>query len=132
MPSGRARKPRAADVSSPPGDDNRPADNGPTADDAAPDSDAAPEIDDSQDDDAREPTRKHGLPDVTALLATAVTGIGGAERPGQVTMAEAVQRAIETGEHLRSDLARRLHRARTTPAPRVAFADSPGSDSGRK
>jgi ATP-dependent DNA helicase DinG len=100
VPSGRARKPRAADVSSPPGDDNRPDDNGLTADDAAPDSDAAPEIDDSQDDDAREPTRKHGLPDVTALLATAVTGIGGAERPGQVTMAEAVQRAIETGEHL--------------------------------
>ena len=30
----------------------------------------------------------------------AVSGIGGAERPGQVTMAEAVRQAIETGEHL--------------------------------
>jgi ATP-dependent DNA helicase DinG len=40
------------------------------------------------------------VPGVTELLATAVSGIGGAERPGQVTMAEAVQRAIETGEHL--------------------------------
>jgi ATP-dependent DNA helicase DinG len=29
-----------------------------------------------------------------------VTGIGGAERPGQVAMTRAVQRAIETGEHL--------------------------------
>jgi ATP-dependent DNA helicase DinG len=40
------------------------------------------------------------VPDVRELLAAAVSGIGGAERPGQVTMAEAVQRAIETGEHL--------------------------------
>jgi ATP-dependent DNA helicase DinG len=41
-----------------------------------------------------------GTPGVAALLAAAVTGIGGAERPGQVAMAEAVHRAIETGEHL--------------------------------
>jgi ATP-dependent DNA helicase DinG len=40
------------------------------------------------------------VPDVAELLATAVSGIGGAERPGQVTMAQAVQHAIETGEHL--------------------------------
>jgi ATP-dependent DNA helicase DinG len=40
------------------------------------------------------------VPDVTKLLAAAVSGIGGAERPGQVIMAEAVGRAIETGEHL--------------------------------
>ena len=39
-------------------------------------------------------------PDVAELLAAAVSGIGGAERPGQVQMAEAVQQAIETGEHL--------------------------------
>ena len=38
--------------------------------------------------------------DVAGLLAAAVAGIGGAERPGQVTMAKAVQRAIDTGEHL--------------------------------
>jgi ATP-dependent DNA helicase DinG len=37
---------------------------------------------------------------VTELLAAAVAGIGGAERSGQVAMAEAVQHAIETGEHL--------------------------------
>jgi ATP-dependent DNA helicase DinG len=37
---------------------------------------------------------------VAGLLAAAVAGIGGAERPGQVTMAQAVQNSIETGEHL--------------------------------
>ena len=37
---------------------------------------------------------------MTEMLAAAVAGIGGAERPGQVAMAEAVQHAIETGEHL--------------------------------
>jgi ATP-dependent DNA helicase DinG len=37
---------------------------------------------------------------VADLLAAAVAGIGGEERPGQVEMAEAVERAIETGEHL--------------------------------
>src|SRR4029077_15223928 len=40
------------------------------------------------------------VPDVDALLAVAVQGIGGAERPGQVQMAEAVRHAIETGEHV--------------------------------
>src|SRR6202020_2722637 len=40
------------------------------------------------------------VPDVADLLGAAVAGIGGAERPGQVAMAQAVQRAIETGEHL--------------------------------
>jgi ATP-dependent DNA helicase DinG len=40
------------------------------------------------------------VPDVPELLAVAVSGIGGAERPGQVTMASAVASAIETGEHL--------------------------------
>ncbi|MGW5416007.1 ATP-dependent DNA helicase [Actinomadura geliboluensis] len=34
------------------------------------------------------------------LLAAAVASIGGAERPGQVEMARAVERAIESGEHL--------------------------------
>jgi len=37
---------------------------------------------------------------VADLLAVAVAGIGGAERSGQVTMAGAVQRSIQTGEHL--------------------------------
>jgi ATP-dependent DNA helicase DinG len=40
------------------------------------------------------------VPDVADLLAAAVEGIGGAERPGQAAMAQAVQRAIETGEHV--------------------------------
>jgi ATP-dependent DNA helicase DinG len=40
------------------------------------------------------------LPDVPTLLAAAVAGIGGAERPGQVKMAEAVARAMDGGEHL--------------------------------
>jgi ATP-dependent DNA helicase DinG len=40
------------------------------------------------------------LPSVAELLAEAVTSIGGAERPGQVTMAEAVWTAIESGEHV--------------------------------
>ena len=38
--------------------------------------------------------------EVAGLLAAAVAGIGGSERPGQVTMAKAVERAIESGEHL--------------------------------
>jgi ATP-dependent DNA helicase DinG len=37
---------------------------------------------------------------VAELLTAAVAGIGGSERPGQVAMAEAVEQAIETGEHL--------------------------------
>ena len=40
------------------------------------------------------------MPDVAELLAAAVADIGGAERPGQVQMAEAVRQAIETGDHL--------------------------------
>jgi ATP-dependent DNA helicase DinG len=40
------------------------------------------------------------LPPVTELLAAAVAGIGGAERPGQVAMAQAVEHAITSGEHL--------------------------------
>jgi len=40
------------------------------------------------------------IPDVATLLAAAVASIGGAERPGQVKMAHAVERAIESGEHV--------------------------------
>jgi ATP-dependent DNA helicase DinG len=43
---------------------------------------------------------KDKLPAVAELLGEAVSGIGGAERPGQVTMAEAVWSAIESGEHV--------------------------------
>jgi ATP-dependent DNA helicase DinG len=44
--------------------------------------------------------RTRELPDIATLLAAAVEAIGGAERPGQVTMALAVGNAIDTGEHL--------------------------------
>ncbi|WP_176611868.1 ATP-dependent DNA helicase [Actinomadura sp. WMMB 499] len=37
---------------------------------------------------------------MATLLAAAVEAIGGAERPGQTTMAEAVRSAIESGEHV--------------------------------
>ncbi|NYI87110.1 ATP-dependent DNA helicase DinG [Amycolatopsis endophytica] len=40
------------------------------------------------------------FPGVNELLTTAVEALGGAERPGQVEMAEAVGRAVRTGEHL--------------------------------
>jgi ATP-dependent DNA helicase DinG len=46
------------------------------------------------------PPVSKSVPDVDALLAAAVHGIGGAERPGQVQMAEAVRHAIESGEHV--------------------------------
>jgi ATP-dependent DNA helicase DinG len=40
------------------------------------------------------------LPGVNELLADAVGAVGGTERPGQVAMAEAVARAIRTGDHV--------------------------------
>ena len=40
------------------------------------------------------------LPSVRDLLATAVAAVGGAERDGQVAMAEAVTASIRTGDHL--------------------------------
>ncbi|MBO0841360.1 MAG: ATP-dependent DNA helicase, partial [Sciscionella sp.] len=40
------------------------------------------------------------LPEVSALLGTAVAALGGSERAGQVRMAQAVDKAIRTGVHL--------------------------------
>lgn len=40
------------------------------------------------------------MADVTELLATAVAALGGAERDGQIEMAQAVAHAFERGEHL--------------------------------
>ena len=40
------------------------------------------------------------LPEIDVLLTAAVSGIGGAQRPGQVAMAEAVQKAMESRQHL--------------------------------
>jgi ATP-dependent DNA helicase DinG len=45
-------------------------------------------------------TRTDGMPPVGGLLAAAVAGIGGTKRPGQVAMAEAVERCLQSGEHL--------------------------------
>jgi len=43
---------------------------------------------------------KVDIPPVEDLLNTAVEAVGGVERPGQITMARAVQHAIESGDHL--------------------------------
>ena len=40
------------------------------------------------------------IPAIRDLLSSAVSGISGAERPGQVTMAEAVWESMRSGEHL--------------------------------
>jgi ATP-dependent DNA helicase DinG len=40
------------------------------------------------------------LPEIDLLLKAAVAGIGGAQRPGQVAMADAVQHAMVSGQHL--------------------------------
>jgi ATP-dependent DNA helicase DinG len=40
------------------------------------------------------------VPDVGTLLTAAVRALGGTDRPGQAMMADAVDRAIRTGEHL--------------------------------
>ncbi len=40
------------------------------------------------------------VPDVGTLLTAAVHAVGGTDRPGQALMADAVDRAIRTGEHL--------------------------------
>ncbi len=64
--------------------------------------------------------------DVAGLLAAAVAGIGGAERPGQVTMARAVQHAIQTGEHLAVQAGTGTGKslAYLVPAARHAIAES--------
>jgi ATP-dependent DNA helicase DinG len=51
-------------------------------------------------DDLLDSAERTDLPEVSALLAAAVSGVGGAERPGQVKMAEAVAHAIDSGDHL--------------------------------
>ncbi|TDD77772.1 ATP-dependent DNA helicase [Actinomadura rubrisoli] len=40
------------------------------------------------------------IPDMATLLVAAVEAVGGAERPGQVEMARAVEKAIGSGEHV--------------------------------
>jgi ATP-dependent DNA helicase DinG len=40
------------------------------------------------------------LPEIDVLLKAAVAGIGGAQRPGQAAMADAVHEAMQSGQHL--------------------------------
>ena len=65
-------------------------------------------------------------PEVTTLLA-AVEGIGGTERSGQVTMAQAVQRSIVTGEHLAVQAGTGTGKSLAYLVPAAAHAMATGS-----
>jgi ATP-dependent DNA helicase DinG len=67
------------------------------------------------------------LPSVTDLLAAAVTGIGGAERPGQVAMAEAVERSVRSGEHLAVQAGTGTGKSLAYLVPAVAHSLASGS-----
>jgi ATP-dependent DNA helicase DinG len=73
------------------------------------------------------PAVSKSVPDVDALLATAVQGIGGAERPGQVQMAEAVRQAIETGEHVAVQAGTGTGKSLAYLVPAVRHAATTGS-----
>ena len=64
---------------------------------------------------------------MTDLLAAAVSGIGGAERPGQVAMAEAVERSIGSGEHLAVQAGTGTGKSLAYLVPAVAHALASGS-----
>jgi len=64
---------------------------------------------------------------VTDLLAAAVSGIGGAERPGQVAMAEAVERSIRSGEHLAVQAGTGTGKSLAYLVPAIAHALASGS-----
>ncbi len=61
------------------------------------------------------------------LLAAAVAGIGGAERPGQVAMAEAVERSIRSGEHLAVQAGTGTGKSLAYLVPAIAHALASGS-----
>ncbi|HEY5355912.1 MAG TPA: ATP-dependent DNA helicase [Streptosporangiaceae bacterium] len=67
------------------------------------------------------------MPAVPDLLAAAVAGIGGAERPGQVAMAEAVERSIRSGEHLAVQAGTGTGKSLAYLVPAVAHALASGS-----
>ncbi len=71
-----------------------------SADDVLDDTDVVPHDDDTLEDDEETFEEEEDLPPVEQLLSAAVTGVGGAERPGQVKMAQAVRHAIEHDEHV--------------------------------
>jgi ATP-dependent DNA helicase DinG len=64
---------------------------------------------------------------VTTLLAAAVEGIGGTERSGQVAMAQAVERSIDTGEHLAVQAGTGTGKSLAYLVPAVAHAMATGS-----
>ena len=67
------------------------------------------------------------LPQASVLLAAAVAGIGGAERPGQVEMAEAVERSLRSGEHLAVQAGTGTGKSLAYLVPAVAHALASGS-----
>ncbi len=64
---------------------------------------------------------------VAALLAAAVDGIGGSDRPGQDAMAEAVWRTIGTGEHLAVQAGTGTGKSLAYLVPAIAHAIHRGS-----
>jgi len=77
--------------------------------------------------EAASPARSTTGPEVTGLLAEAVAGIGGTERSGQVAMAEAVRRSIDTGEHLAVQAGTGTGKSLAYLVPAVAHAVATGS-----
>jgi len=67
------------------------------------------------------------VPDTATLLAAAVAAIGGVERPGQVKMAEAVDRAIATGEHLAAQAGTGTGKSLAYLVPAIRHAVESGS-----
>jgi ATP-dependent DNA helicase DinG len=81
-------------------------------------------------DDLLDAVDKTDLPDVSTLLAAAVAGVGGAERPGQVKMAEAVAHAMESGEHLAVQAGTGTGKSLAYLVPAVRHAVSSGGGRG--
>jgi ATP-dependent DNA helicase DinG len=77
--------------------------------------------------EAASPAREDAGSGVTTLLAAAVEAIGGTERTGQVAMAQAVQRSIDTGEHLAVQAGTGTGKSLAYLVPAVAHAMATGS-----
>ena len=73
------------------------------------------------------------LPEIDVLLKAAVAGIGGAQRPGQVAMAEAVHHAMLSGQHLAVQAGTGTGKSLAYLVPAVRHAlTAPGSGSGSR
>ncbi len=73
------------------------------------------------------PPVQNGVPDVPELLAAGVAGIGGAERPGQVAMAEAVEKSLRDGGHLAVQAGTGTGKSLAYLVPAIAHAMSTGT-----